>query len=147
MSHNSSPVLASYNVSHHAVFHYFCLITTNRIPQPQLNTVNKLLNCCKTEQYYFLTLLLYGKIRMVVWSNIAVWLRYIYYQSLYMHIISWCLSTMTRQRGCWCFEFYGKTASFNVNGKCAISWFWRVWQIYDNTHLSTKRWHKSCKGI
>ena len=30
-------------------------VTANRIPQSQLNTVNPLLNCCKTEKYCFLT--------------------------------------------------------------------------------------------
>ena len=34
---------------------FFCLIIANSMPQPRPHTVNTLLNCCKTEQYYFLT--------------------------------------------------------------------------------------------
>ena len=47
-SHHPIPLLASYHVSRQEVFNYFFLMTENRMSQPQLNTVNALLDCCKT---------------------------------------------------------------------------------------------------
>ena len=48
-AHHSSPLLASYHVSHQALFCYFCLMLENRMPQLRPYRVNTLLNCCKTE--------------------------------------------------------------------------------------------------
>ena len=53
VSHQPIPFFASDNVSGQVFFHYFCLMTTNRITQPHLNTLNTLFNCFKTELYFY----------------------------------------------------------------------------------------------
>ena len=84
-SHHPSPLMTLDHVSRQAVFHSFFLMTANRIPQPHLNTVKINWNCYKTEQCFFLTLLLYGRILMIVMINVSVQLRYIYYQCWHIH--------------------------------------------------------------
>ena len=44
-------------------FIIICLMSARSMPQPHLNTVNILLNCCKIEQYCLLTQEIYKKIR------------------------------------------------------------------------------------
>ena len=61
-SQHLSPSLASDHVSRHAEFHYFLLMTVNLMPEPQMYTVNTLLNCCKNR-----TVLFYGMIN--IWVN------------------------------------------------------------------------------
>ena len=61
--HHTIPVYCRNQIMCHVrqCFVIFCLMKANRMPKPHLKELNDLLNCCKTEQYCLLTLLLYGK--------------------------------------------------------------------------------------
>ena len=126
------------------------MMTSNRMLQPHLNTVNVLFNCCKTEQYFLLTWVLYGKILIVVKSNTDVWLRYIYYQCWKIHITSSLIVVLDhhdmveRLLMVWMLL---KKVFFGVKYSCADAWCSSWWLNHVNSYLNFKHRHQRSKGI
>ena len=145
MSHHTSPFW------HHIIccimryFTTFCQNTVNMMPQPQLDTVNALLECCKTKQF-----LLWHE---YIWENTDVCVKLyrcataLYLLSILVHDWLWCWIISTWQRGCCWFKLYCQEVYLNVNYNYATEWSRSLWITNGNTHLKWKHRNQFNKGI